>query len=42
LLRALLRTAAFEIMKRQDIPAPVVLNEYLDIARAFYDDRKCA
>lgn len=38
LLRALLRTAAFEIMKRQDIPAPVILNEYLDIARAFYED----
>lgn len=38
LLRALLRTAAFEIMKRQDIPAPVILNEYLDVAHAFYDD----
>lgn len=38
LLRALLRTATFEIMKRQDIPAPVILNEYLDVARAFYDD----
>lgn len=38
LLRALLRTATFEIMKRQDIPAPVILNEYLDVARAFYED----
>ncbi len=40
LLRAILRTAAFEIMKRQDIPAPVILNEYLDVARAFYDDQE--
>lgn len=40
LLRALLRTSAFEIMKRQDIPAPVIMNEYLDVARAFYDDQE--
>ncbi len=40
LLRALLRTAAFEIMKRQDIPAPVILNEYIDIAKAFYEDQE--
>ncbi|MFK7791694.1 MAG: transcription antitermination factor NusB [Devosiaceae bacterium] len=40
LLRSILRTAAFEIMKRQDIPAPVILNEYLDVARAFYDDQE--
>lgn len=38
LLRALLRTAAYEIMKRQDIPVAVILNEYLDVARAFYED----
>lgn len=40
LLRAILRTAAYEIMKRQDIPAPVILNEYLDVARAFYEDQE--
>ncbi|MBV6659160.1 MAG: transcription antitermination factor NusB [Devosiaceae bacterium] len=38
LLRALLRCGAFEIMRRQDIPPAVILNEYVDIARAFYDD----
>jgi N utilization substance protein B len=27
-------------MKRQDIPAPVVLNEYIDIAKAFYDEQE--
>ena len=40
LLRALLRTATFELMKRQDIPTAVILNEYLDVARAFYDDQE--
>ncbi|MEM6383765.1 MAG: transcription antitermination factor NusB [Pseudomonadota bacterium] len=38
LLRAVLRTGAFEIMRRNDIPQRVLLNEYVDIARAFYDD----
>lgn len=37
LLRAILRAAVFELMKRPDIPAGVVISEYLDIARAFYD-----
>ena len=37
LLRAILRASVFELMKRPDIPAGVVISEYLDIARAFYD-----
>jgi N utilization substance protein B len=37
-LRAILRAAALELMKRQDIPAPVVISEYVDIAKAFYAD----
>lgn len=37
-LRAILRAAAFELLKRQDIPAPVVISEYVDIAKAFYPD----
>lgn len=37
ILRALLRAAAFEILMRPDIPARVVMNEYVDIARAFFD-----
>lgn len=36
-LRAILRAAVFELLKRQDIPPKVVISEYLDIARAFYD-----
>jgi len=37
-LRALLRAGAFELLHRRDIPAGVVINEYVDVARAFYDN----
>ena len=36
-LRAILRAATFELLKRTDIPQKVVISEYLDISRAFYD-----
>lgn len=37
-LRAILRAGAFELMRRRDIPPAVVISEYVDIARAFYED----
>lgn len=37
-LRAILRAGAFELLGRRDIPARVVITEYVDIARAFYED----
>jgi transcription antitermination protein NusB len=37
-LRAILRAAAFELLRRKDIPAKVVISEYVDVARAFYED----
>jgi len=37
-LRAILRAATFELLRRKDIPTGVVITEYVDIARAFYDD----
>jgi N utilization substance protein B len=37
-LRAILRAACFELLRRRDIPTGVVISEYVDIARAFYDD----
>lgn len=37
-LRAILRAAAFELLFRKDIPARVVITEYVDVARAFYED----
>lgn len=37
-LRAILRAGAFELMRRRDIPARVVVTEYVDVAKAFYAD----
>jgi N utilization substance protein B len=37
LVRAILRVGVFELMERPDVPARVVINEYIDVARAFYD-----
>ncbi|MEO8883028.1 MAG: transcription antitermination factor NusB [Devosia sp.] len=37
-LRAILRAAAFELLRRRDIPQKVVITEYVDIAKAFYED----
>jgi N utilization substance protein B len=37
-LRAILRAAAFELLRRRDIPQGVVISEYVDIAKAFYED----
>jgi transcription antitermination protein NusB len=37
-LRAILRAAAYELLHRRDVPAKVVISEYVDIAKAFYED----
>lgn len=37
-LRAILRAATFELLRRPDIPGSVVIAEYVDIAKAFYED----
>lgn len=37
-LRAILRAGGWELLKRQDIPARVVITEYIDVAKAFYED----
>lgn len=36
-LRAILRAGAHELTSRSDVPARVVVSEYVDIARAFFD-----
>jgi len=36
-LRAILRAGCFELLRRKDVPAKVVIREYGDIARAFYE-----
>jgi N utilization substance protein B len=35
-LRAVLRAGAFELAQRMDVPVKVVINEYLEVARAFF------
>lgn len=37
ILRAILRSGTFELLYRPDIPGKVVINEYLDVAHAFFD-----
>ena len=37
-LRAILRAGVYELMKRADVPVAVIVSEYVDIARAFYDE----
>jgi N utilization substance protein B len=36
ILRAILRAGAFELIERADVPAGVVINEYIDVAHAFF------
>jgi N utilization substance protein B len=37
-LRAILRAGVSELMKRADVPVAVIVSEYVDIAKAFYDE----
>lgn len=37
ILRALLRAAAYELLARRDVPAKVVIDEYVELARDFFD-----
>lgn len=37
LVRAVLRAGAFELQSRKDIPARVIVSEYVDVANAFVD-----
>jgi N utilization substance protein B len=36
-VRAILRAGAFELSHRPDVPVEVVLNEYVDLARSFFE-----
>ena len=36
-LKVVLRAGAFELANRLDVPAPVTINEYVEVAEAFYD-----
>lgn len=42
LLRAVLRSGVYELSHRRKVPAVVVINEYVDIADAFFNGREPA
>lgn len=39
-VRAILRAGAFELLERKDVPIPVIVTEYVEIARAFFEDEE--
>lgn len=40
ILRAILRAGVFELLERRDVPARVAINEYIEVAHAFFDDEE--
>lgn len=36
--RAVLRAGGYELIARPDIPTNVIINEYVDVTKAFFDD----
>jgi N utilization substance protein B len=42
ILRAILRTAVYEFISRRDVPAKVVIDQYVDLAHAFFEDDQAA
>ncbi len=39
-LRAVLRCGVFELINRKDVPAKVVISEYVDVAKAFFESEE--
>jgi N utilization substance protein B len=37
ILRAILRAGVFELLERSDVPARVTINEYINVAHAFFE-----
>ena len=40
ILRAILRAGTFELLSMAEVPAKVIINEYVNVAKAFFDDNK--
>ncbi|MEZ5775466.1 MAG: transcription antitermination factor NusB [Hyphomicrobiaceae bacterium] len=40
ILRAILRAGVYELLARRDVPAKVAISEYVEVARAFFDDEE--
>ncbi|MEO6247668.1 MAG: transcription antitermination factor NusB [Sphingomicrobium sp.] len=39
-MRAILRAGTYELIARPDVPRASVINEYVDVAKAFYDKKE--
>jgi N utilization substance protein B len=39
-LRAILRAGVWELMERRDVTVPVIISEYVDVARAFFGEEE--
>lgn len=39
-LRAILRAGAWELSAKREVPIAVIVNEYVDVARAFFDEEE--
>ena len=42
LLKAILFCGAYELLAQQDIDAPIIINDYLNVGHAFYDKNEVA
>jgi len=40
IVRAILRAGIFELMERTDVPARVVINEYINVAHSFFSEEE--
>lgn len=38
ILRAILRAGVYELLRRKDVPARVVISEYIEVTKAFFED----
>lgn len=38
LLRSILRAGVWELLAKKDVPAKVIINEYLDVTKAFFEE----
>jgi N utilization substance protein B len=39
-MRQILRAGAYELAARPDVPVATIISEYVDVAKAFYDQRE--
>ncbi|HUH48340.1 MAG TPA: transcription antitermination factor NusB, partial [Mycoplana sp.] len=39
-VRAILRAGTFEMLERKDVPVAVIVTEYVEIAKAFFEDEE--